>query len=83
MSLKSWKSKPEPKPEPRVLTVPREHLEKILALYDAFVLIDKGDKLAKFHLWSAIEGIFPEVGSGSWKIEIKNAFTFTVVEQFD
>ena len=74
-----WK-KEEPKREPRILQIPKEHLEDIYTLADAYNSAPaKADKLARHKLWKAIAKIRTEVTTGAWRLNLKS-LSIEVVE---
>lgn len=65
---KFWKK--EEKKEGRALVVPEELTEYIMRLCDAYGAAPTGqDRVARYHLWTAINRLFPDTQNGAWKIK--------------
>lgn len=76
--------KKKPDIEPKRLYVLAEHTIELLSLVDAYQREPRGaGNVAKFKLWSFINGILPETSIGKWRINSENPTKIALVEILD
>lgn len=70
----------EQKPAPIVFEVPKDKMLLLRQLSDEDDVSKGKGRVAHYRLWSTIVEIFPEVGTGSWHTEFRNALTMHIVQ---
>ena len=65
------------------LFIPEESIEHFLMLYDDFLSAGKGDRLAKYKVWTYLAEKYPEVKSGTWTINLNDVFNPYIYKSSD